>query len=145
MSGDGSRILVRLDHPTLSWQEVLLHEDFHQRAKADKGLLRDTAKAFLREYGQDELNAIIADYAEAYGYVNEADYQYIAEEVLADYYAGIDVFAGSEDAQADIRERSETVKKAVGNRGETAQSREESEGRYSFEGILSKIRFFRKH
>ncbi len=57
------------------------------------------------------------DYFDTYGYYNVSE-DYVLEEVLADYYAGIDIYAGTENAQKDIGARSRNVQKTVGSRGE---------------------------
>ena len=117
VSGDGKTIWVRLDHSDLGWQQILGHEDFHERVKNDKALLRDVAEAFDRDFSEDERKAIVNDYFDTYGYYNVSE-DYVLEEVLADYYAGIDIYAGTENAQRDITERSRNVQRSVGSRGE---------------------------
>lgn len=122
VSEDGKTIWVRLDHPDLSWQQILAHEDFHERVKNDKQLLRDAAAAFDRDFTEAERRAIIDDYCDTYGYFNVSE-DYVLEEVLADYYAGIDIYAGTENAQKDVEARGRNVRETVGSRGE-AQSEE---------------------
>ncbi len=56
---------------------------------------------------------------------------YVLEEVLADYYAGIDIYAGTENAQKDVEARGRTVRETVGSRGEARSEEAGGETRAS--------------
>ena len=134
---DGRKIWVRADHNTLGWEKILAHEDFHSRVQRDAALLADTKARLAADYGEAELRAIAEDYVQAYGFT-DMSMEEVLEEVLSDYYAGIDVFAGTEDAQADLGKRGELVRDVTRERGDmaAAQGNKESTIRFlMFRGV----------
>lgn len=96
---DGKHIVVRVDHPVWSPEQINAHERFHSEVKGDAGLLDDILNRMLAEYSKDEINAMMSRYAEAYELIG-ADAEYIFEELCADIYAGMDIFEGKLTALA---------------------------------------------
>ncbi len=93
MSGDGKNIIVQADHPTLSWQQLLAHEELHRRIKGDDAYRRSVQDALpADEKLKPYLSRILDRYTEAYRAVKPGitDAE-IVEELLADYRAGFDM------------------------------------------------------
>lgn len=125
-SPDGKTVYVALDHATLGYEQILLHEYFHTLVKRNPGLLGEAAAKFDEQYTETERRAIVNDYYDAYGFYDLSE-DYVLEEVLADYYAGIDVFAGGEDAQSDLGKRQASVMRAVREAAKNGQERTEAD------------------
>ena len=80
--------------------------------------------AYLTRSSQNA-SAIVNDYMDAYGFYDVSE-DYVLEEVLADYYGGIDIFAGTEDAQADFEQRRAAVTRAAREASQNGQTRTEA-------------------
>lgn len=92
-SGDGKTIVVQADHPKLSWNQLLDHEDLHRRIKADKNYRKAVEDALLADGKlQAYLPEIIDRYARAYAAADPGlSSDDVIEELLADYRAGFDM------------------------------------------------------
>ena len=125
-SPDGKTVYVAIDHQTLSHEQILLHEYFHALVKRNPGLLGEVAAKFDEQYTEAERRAIVNDYYDAYGFYDLSE-DYVLEEVLADYYGGIDIFSGTEDAQTDFDKRRGTVMLAARKAAQNGQERTEAD------------------
>lgn len=139
VSGDNKNIVVQVDHPYLSWQQLLAHEELHRRIKEDKNYRKEVMDSLLNDDKlKPYLSQIIDKYTEAYHSIrpNMTDEE-IIEELLADYRAGFDMLDPlglrtpesakmAKRAAGDIR----AVEKK-GTKGEAAES--EGAGSYSTE------------
>lgn len=125
-SADGRTVYVALDHPVLRYDQILMHEHFHVQVKRSRTFLRDVAAKFDAQFTEAERRAIVNDYMDAYGFYDVSE-DYVLEEVLADYYGGIDIFAGTEDAQADFEQRRAAVTRAAREAAQSGQTRTEED------------------
>lgn len=91
ISRDGKRMWVRVDHDVLTPEQIIKHEEFHALAAKDSRLIQRLCERIINENKQAELNRRVMEYVNEYGWTN-VDYEYVLEEVLADYYADIDIF-----------------------------------------------------
>ena len=91
ISRDGKRMWVRVDHDVLTPEQIIKHEEFHALAAKDSRLIQRLCERIIKENKQAELNRRVMEYVNEYGWTN-VDYEYVLEEVLADYYADIDIF-----------------------------------------------------
>ena len=89
-SGDGKTFYVCLDDPDFTAEQIADHEDFHARVHSDAEL-QTVAKQIIEGHSAAELREMVNAYVNAYGWTNMSDYD-IMQEILADAYAGIDVF-----------------------------------------------------
>ncbi len=93
VSAKGTRMFVRADHETLSVTQIIKHEQFHIAVMKDPSLLEKVSQNLIRKYGEEDLDELVNSYVDEYGWDNmKMSYQEIVEEILADAYAGIDVF-----------------------------------------------------
>ena len=93
VSGDGKNIIVQADHPTLSWQQLLAHEELHRRIKENSAFKKAAQDALLADKSlKPYLSQIIDRYTEAYRAVKPSiTDDEVIEELLADYRAGFDM------------------------------------------------------
>lgn len=117
ISKDGKRIWVRADHPTLTVEQIIKHEEYHAAARKDK-TLNERLKAQLSDrYVEEWVGDLSYVYTNLYftdenGEVTETA-ENILEEILADAYAGIDVLEGEDVSAARATEATDAVKEAV--------------------------------
>lgn len=93
VSGDGKTITVQVDHPTLTWNQLLDHEETHRLIKEDAAYKKAVQEALLAD---EKLRPYLADILRRYNEkYNEVDPNMtadeVAEEMLADYRAGFDM------------------------------------------------------
>lgn len=93
VSGDGKTITVQVDHPTLTWNQLLDHEETHRLIKEDAAYKKAVQEALLAD---EKLKPYLADILRRYNEkYNEVDPNMtadeVAEEMLADYRAGFDM------------------------------------------------------
>lgn len=116
-SGDGKNIVVQADHPKLSWNQLLDHEDLHRRIKADENYRKAVEDALLADRKlQAYLPEIIDRYARAYAAADPGlSSDDVIEELLADYRAGFDMLdpLGMNPATARAAKRAAKDIKAV--------------------------------
>lgn len=115
ISEDGSRIYVRADHPTLTAEQIIRHEEYHAAAKRDPTLNARLKEQLSQREGW--LDYLTEAYAALY-FTDEngnvtVDADYILEEILADAYAGIDVLAGMETSPVRTTDATAEVQTAV--------------------------------
>ncbi|MBP5239597.1 MAG: hypothetical protein J6Z15_03280, partial [Oscillospiraceae bacterium] len=92
-SGDGKTIVVQVDHPTLSWNQLLDHEELHRRIQEDTEYRKAVEDALLSDKKlRAYLPEIIDRYAQAYSRADSTlSSDAVIEEMLADYRAGFDM------------------------------------------------------
>lgn len=93
LARDGKRIWVKADHNTLTVEQIIRHEEYHALVKRDPKLRERTQYSIVKEHDEAELKALAQAYVDLYGWTN-ADMNDVFEEIMADAYAGIDVFDG---------------------------------------------------
>ncbi len=86
-------ITVQVDHPTLTWNQLLDHEETHRLIKEDAAYKKAVQEALLAD---EKLKPYLADILRRYNEkYNEVDPNMtadeVAEEMLADYRAGFDM------------------------------------------------------
>lgn len=91
ISADGKRIWIRADHDTLTVEQIAKHEEFHALVIEDPDLMRRVRDRIVAKHNEAELNDMVNAYIDLYGFT-DVSIDYMLEEVLADAYAGIDVF-----------------------------------------------------
>lgn len=104
----GNTIGVRVD-ANLSARKIAYHEMFHDMVKTDSSLQADMVKKINEHYGEGKLETIVRDYVSQYGWT-QASEEEILNEILADAYAGIDIYEdlemnyeGATQVSADVR------------------------------------------
>lgn len=104
----GNTIGVRVD-ANLSARKIAYHEMFHDMVKTDSSLQADMVKKINERYGEGKLDTIVRDYVSQYGWT-KASSEEILNEILADAYAGIDIYEdlemnyeGATQVSADVR------------------------------------------
>lgn len=99
---------VRVD-ANLSARKIAYHEMFHDMVKTDSSLQADMVKKINEHYGEGKLETIVRDYVSQYGWTQASDEE-ILNDILADAYAGIDIYEdlemnyeGATQVSADVR------------------------------------------
>lgn len=129
LARDGKRIWVKADHDMLTIQQIIRHEEYHALVKRDKALRERTLEALGEEHGEEELKALAQTYVDLYGWT-KADMNDVFEEIMADAYAGIDVFDGLGDLKSaveygdTVRREAEQIEAAYAADGGIKTSRE---------------------
>lgn len=129
VSRDGKRMWVRVDHDVLSPEQIIKHEEFHALVIGDPGLMQRLCERIAKKNKQTELNRRAMEYVKEYGWTN-VSYEYVLEEVLADYYADIDIFdfVGNHETA----ELTDTVREGVSqSEAESGRSRAPPEAKHS--------------
>lgn len=129
ISADGKRIWVRADHDTLTVEQISKHEEFHALVKKDPELMRRTRDGILSEHGEEELTDMVNAYIDLYGWT-DVSLDYVMEELLADAYAGIDIFEDLSSYEGATRFTS-SVRENVGTKENAPADDGESTERYS--------------
>ncbi len=92
ISADKKDIWVQMDHPTLTWNQLLDHEETHRRIQEEPGYKETIMEALLADKELVPfLSQIIDSYSEAYATVGMRDSEDVIEEMLADYRAGFNM------------------------------------------------------
>lgn len=144
-SGDGKTIVVQADHPKLSWNQLLDHEDLHRRIKADKNYRKAVEDALLADRKlQAYLPEIIDRYAQAYAAADPGlSSDDVIEELLADYRAGFDMLdpLGMNPITARAAKRAAKDIKAVEQKGvkQTGENRHGQPTAYSEDGTKATV------
>lgn len=144
-SGDGKTIVVQADHPKLSWNQLLDHEDLHRRIKADKNYRKAVEDALLADRNlQAYLPEIIDRYARAYAAADPGlSSDDVIEELLADYRAGFDMLdpLGMNPITARAAKRAAKDIKAVEQKGvkQTGENRHGQPTAYSEDGTKATV------
>ncbi|MEG1562887.1 MAG: hypothetical protein RR365_04050, partial [Bacteroides sp.] len=112
ISADGKRIWIRADHDTLTAVQISKHEEFHALVKTDKELMRRVRDDILAEHSEEQLTEMVNAYIDLYGWT-DVSLDYVLEEVLADAYAGIDIFDYLTD-YAGATHYTDTVRREAG-------------------------------
>lgn len=116
ISADGKRIWVRADHDTLTVEQISKHEEFHALVKKDPELMRRTRDELIAGRSEAELLELVNAYIDWYGW-SDVSIDYVLEEVLADAYAGIDVFEELSSYEGATRFTETTQKQAKRDTG----------------------------
>ena len=89
-SADGKTFYVAVDDPDFTARQIFDHEDFHARAHTDAEL-QQICEDIIKGHSAAELQELVNAYVNTYGWTSMSD-EDILQEILADAYAGIDVF-----------------------------------------------------
>lgn len=89
-SADGKTFYVAVDDPDFTARQIFDHEDFHARAHTDAEL-QQICEDIIKGHSAAELQELVNAYVNTYGWTSMSDEE-ILQEILADAYAGIDVF-----------------------------------------------------
>lgn len=120
-SADGKTFYIALDDPDFTARQIFDHEDFHERSHSDAEL-QQIAENIINSHSAAELQEMVAAYVNAYGWTDMSNEE-IIQEILADAYAGIDIFMGRDVFEGATR-FTEDVRGAVKAReGEQQQER----------------------
>ena len=112
----GDTLYIQADHERYTATQLADHESFHDRVRREPALRQRVADAVLEKYGGPELDGLLDYYAQVYagvygGEIGEAAF----EELLADAYAGINVFAGADTLGEGAAKYTGTVRGAAGS------------------------------
>lgn len=129
----GDTLYIQADHERYTATQLADHESFHDRVRREPALRQRVADAVLEKYGGPELDGLLDYYVQVYagvygGEIGEAAF----EELLADAYAGINVFAGADTLGEGAAKYTGTVRGATGK--ESIADKREGKVRYSVEG-----------
>ncbi|MBR1735657.1 MAG: hypothetical protein IJ736_01405, partial [Firmicutes bacterium] len=99
VSRDGKRIWVKADDTNFTVRQIADHEKFHALVKRSnasanmqsESLLEKVRQEVLSKNGDAELQEMVNAYVDEYGFTDVSE-EYILEEILADAYAGMDIF-----------------------------------------------------
>ncbi len=126
---DGT-IYVQTDHQRWTPTQINAHERFHAFAQENPAILKNIRDKLYEGIGRDEVNSIVLQYTADYSKVYSKNDIAATEEMLADAYAGMNVFEGFEslgDIQARmtpvVREAVESSKKPATQGGEDSAAR----------------------
>ncbi len=94
---DENQIIVRADHATLSTEQIADHEAYHAKAREHgQRLNRDLRNHIKENFTAEEYKTALLTYRDAmYGLIDmqaEDALDILEEELLADAYAGIDIY-----------------------------------------------------
>ncbi|MBO7670385.1 MAG: hypothetical protein J6S60_07320 [Oscillospiraceae bacterium] len=139
-SADGKTFFIALDDPDFTARQIYDHEDFHARSHNDAEL-QEVAAGIIESHSAAELREMVRAYVNAYGWTNMTN-EDIVQEILADAYAGIDIFMGrdvfegatrfTEDVRGAVKAREGEQQKTRGPPSEVKLSEKlthDSEGR----------------
>ncbi len=126
-------ITVQVDHPTLTWNQLLDHEETHRLIKEDAAYKKAVQEALLAD---EKLKPYLADILRRYNEkYNEVDPNMtadeVAEEMLADYRAGFDMLDPL-GTLAGVRKATKAAARDIralerkGTKGEAAAESEEN-------------------
>ena len=112
ISPDGKTVYVCADNEKVLFERLNGHEVFHAAVKRNQQLRENVRRKVVQQYGEQELQALVEAYVNLYGGENlNMSIGEIEEEILADAYGGIDIFAGH--TYEGATRFTETVKGAV--------------------------------
>lgn len=86
----GKTIGVRVD-AEISPRQIVFHELFHDQVTTGSETQKEIVNKIFDHYGEERLRATIQDYVGQYGWTDASEDQ-ILNEILADAYAGIDIY-----------------------------------------------------
>lgn len=112
VSPDGSRMWARADDPNLTPTQIVAHEEFHAIKGEHPEIMQQIQESILREHTIAELMDMVDRYTKNYGWTNR-DAESKLEEIYADAYAGVDIFAKQGEAAEGATQFSETVRSTV--------------------------------
>lgn len=136
-SSDGNTIFVRADHPKFSAEQLARHELFHATVKTNPALVQSIVDQIMDSYDDAKLADIVKAYTNAYkSWNNTKTAEDIFEEILADAYAGMNLF---EDRAGDFR-GAEAISERVQNNTATGTEKNEHDasGKFSIEESFAK-------
>ncbi len=117
VSADGKKMWVQIDNESAESIQIIKHEDFHVEKMRNPKLIKQVRAEILKKHNRKELKELVKAYIVAYNWrgVNKQD---ILEEIFADAYAGIDVFAEIEGLEGASR-FSEEAREVAGSYGQS--------------------------
>lgn len=90
---DGNKVCVRADHPDFSLMQLLKHEIEHHKIYKDSIDMKKVYDAIVNVATEDYVQYVIESYVAAYASLQGYDADYILEEILCDYEAGMNIFS----------------------------------------------------
>lgn len=89
----GNKVVVRADHPNFSLMQLLKHEIGHHKIDKGKVDMKKVYDALVDFASEEYVQYVIESYVAAYATLNGYDADYILEEILCDYEAGMNIFS----------------------------------------------------
>ena len=117
---DGNRVCVRADHPKFSLLQLLKHEIAHRKIQKSKVDMKKVYKAVVNFATEEYVKHVIANYVAAYSSLEGYDADYILEEILCDYEAGMNIFS-EEDVPASFWEMAQEILQSEDVKTDTAR------------------------
>ena len=133
MDSDGlPHIFVQADHESVTPMQIAEHELFHRVKRQYPGVMDRVKAGILKNHSRQELDAMVSNYAAMY-FTDESgnitvDEAYILEEIYADAYAGINVFADIFTGMEGAEKFGAEVTRAVAGGGENAAATDRTTG-----------------
>lgn len=148
MDSDGlPHIFVQADHESVTPMQIAEHELFHRVKRQYPGVMDRVKAGILKNHSRQELDAMVSNYAAMY-FTDEGgnitvDEAYILEEIYADAYAGINVFADIFTGMEGAEKFGAEVTRAVAGGGENAAATDRTTGppRFSLKAFSDGRRF----
>lgn len=89
----GNKVAIRADHPRFSLMQLLKHEIGHHKIHAGKVDMKKVYNAIADFATEEYVRYVIESYVAAYASLQGYDADYILEEILCDYEAGMNIFS----------------------------------------------------
>ena len=134
ISNDGKTMYIAADHAGADVAQIAAHEEYHARVQNDPELNEQVRDTILRHYDDAQLQELVDAYVDAYGW-GEWDAERVLEEILADAYAGIDVFDYLSTYEGATRYTAEAQQAVSEREGEQQGERSTPAGEMKFSMI----------
>ncbi len=89
----GNKVCVRADHPQFSLMQLLKHEVGHHKIRKGNVDMKKVYDAIVDFAAEEYVQHVIESYVNAYATLEGYDANYILEEILCDYEAGMNIFS----------------------------------------------------
>lgn len=89
----GNKVCVRADHPQFSLMQLLKHEIGHHKIRKGNVDMKKVYDAIVDFASEEYVQHVIESYVAAYASLQGYDADYILEEILCDYEAGMNIFS----------------------------------------------------
>lgn len=89
----GNKVVVRADHPNFSLMQLLKHEIGHDKIRKGNVDMKKVYDAIVDFATEEYVQHVIESYVAAYASLTGYDVDYILEEILCDYEAGMNIFS----------------------------------------------------
>lgn len=139
----GNKVIVRADHPEFSSMQLLKHELGHHKIRTGKVDMKKVYDAIVDFATEGYVQYVIESYVNAYATLEGYDADYILEEILCDYEAGMNIFS-EEDVSSLFWEMAQEVMQSDSVKADPARG-PPIDGDIKFSREPSKVKTFLRH